>query len=153
MTRDFGQAPRYNLWVIAARAPQYLSLGIATVVTAGVGLVRQAPPPSAPALEIAPPREPIAIRSQSTESACNPDAISAVVVRGQFTARERVDEGFAISFAGAAGRYTAITDPRGYFEVRIPREDFDGDPCHLPLDYRDFSDAQMTLRYRIEVEH
>lgn len=138
--------------MIAARAPQYLSLGTATLLAAGLALARSAPAPSAPALEMEPPREPVGIRTQSTEPACNPDAISAVVVRGQFTARERFDDGFAISFAGAASRYTAITDPRGYFEVRIPREDFDGDPCHLPLTYRDFSDAQMTLRYRIEIE-
>lgn len=138
--------------MIAARAPQYLSLGTATLLAAGLALAPSSPPPSTPALEIAPPRDSVGIHAQSTEPACNPDEIRAVVVRGQFTARQPVDEGFAISFAGAAGHYTAITDPRGYFEVRIPREDFDGDPCHVPLTYRDFSDAQMTLRYRIDIE-
>jgi hypothetical protein len=45
-----------------------------------------------------------------------------------------------------------MTDARGYFEVHMPREDFAADPCALPLTYRDFSDKQMTLRYRIDVE-
>lgn len=103
-------------------------------------------------MDIAAPREPVGIRSQSTEHVCDAGAITAVVIRGQFTARERTDDGFAISFAGSAGRYTVMTDPRGYFEVRIPREDFEGDPCHLPLDSHDFSDTQMTLHYRIDVE-
>lgn len=153
MTRDFGQAPRYNLWVIAAAVPQYLSLGIATVLTTGIWLAQPPPAgPSAPSLAMETPREPVAIRSQSTEPACEAATITAIVIRGQFTARERTDDGFAISFAGSEGRYTVMTDPRGYFEVRIPREDFEGDPCNLPLDSHDFSDTQMTLQYRIDIE-
>ena len=91
------------------------------------------------------------MRWQSDSASCDPDAITAVVIRGQFTAS--VPQSFAISFGGANGHYTAITDDRGYFEVRIPREDFDGDVCRLPLSSKDFSDDQMKLQYRIDVEH
>lgn len=88
----------------------------------------------------------------SNEPACDPNAISAVVIRGQFTSRQRAKDGYAISFSGTSGHYTAMTDSRGYFEVRIPRDDFEGDVCQLPLSHSDFSDAQMTLKYRIDVE-
>lgn len=139
--------------MIALRAPQYLTLGIASTLTAGIWLIQPAPTrPGAPAIAVAPATEPIEIRSQSTEKACDTEDASAIVIRGQFTSHQRRGEGFAISFAGSAGQYTAMTDPRGYFEVHIPREDFDGDLCNLPLSYRDFSDEQMTLRYRIDVE-
>lgn len=153
MTRDFGQAARYHGAVIALRVPSCLSLGIATALTSGVFLVRPTPQaPSAPALAIATPREPLAMHWDSVAPACDPADVTAVVIRGQFTSRRHLDEGFAISFAGAQGRYTAMTDRRGYFEVRIPREDFGGDVCALPLVKRDFSDAQMTLEYRVDVE-
>ena len=68
-------------------------------------------------------------------------------------AHEHAQEGFAISFAGSVGRYTAMTDPRGYFEVRIPRDDFEGDICALRLSHQAFSDDQMTLKYHIDLEH
>ena len=87
---------------------------------------------------------------KSEAPVCDPEGITAIVIRGQFTARE--PQSFAISFGATQGHYTAMTDPRGYFEVRIPREDFDGDVCQLPLTSKDFSDDQMTLKYRIELE-
>lgn len=153
MTRDFGQATRYHGTVIALRVHSCLSLGIASVLTSGVFLLRPTPQgPSAPALPVATPREPLAMHWESVAPACDPAAVTAVVIRGQFTSRRHLDEGFAISFAGTEGRYTAMTDRRGYFEVRIPREDFGGDVCALPLAKSDFSDEQMTLEYRIDVE-
>jgi hypothetical protein len=153
VTRDFGQAARYAWLVIAPRVPVYFSIGIATAVTAGLAALRPAPPvPSAPELPTATPVEPLEMHWQDDGPACDRDAITAIVIRGQFTSRERSHEGFAISFAGSSGRYTAMTDARGYFEVHMPREDFAADPCALPLTYRDFSDKQMTLRYRIDVE-
>jgi len=87
---------------------------------------------------------------KSEAPVCDPEAVTAIVIRGQFSAAE--PQSFAISFGSTHGRYTAMTDRRGYFEVRIPREDFDGDVCQLPLTSKDFSDDQMTLRYRIDLE-
>lgn len=153
MTRDFGQAARYHRQVIALRVPLYPSLGIATIVASGLLLLRPAPQgPSAPELPTATPAEPLEMRWRSNAPACDPNEISAVVIRGQFTSHARAKEGFAISFAGTVGRYTAMTDPRGYFEVRIPRDDFEGDICALHLRHSDFSDEQMTLKYRIDLE-
>ena len=93
------------------------------------------------------------MRWQQDEPDCSIDDISSIVIRGQFTSREQTNEGFTISFAGSTGRYTAMTDPTGYFEVRIPSEDFEGDPCELPLNHRHFTDETMTLQYSIDVEH
>lgn len=137
--------------MIALRAPYSLPIAIATAVTAGALLARPAPQgPSAPELPAATPPEQLEMRWQSNAPACDPDAITAIVIRGQFTAHE--PQSFAISFGSAHGQYTAMTDQRGYFEVRIPREDLDGDLCQLPLTSKDFSDDQMTLKYRIDVE-
>jgi hypothetical protein len=144
--------------VIALRVPLYSSLGIATLVTSGLLLLPPAPHvPSARPLDV-PELDAtectgtlIEVPRESEQPACDPNAISAVVIRGQFTSHQGANEGFAISFPGPIGHYTAMTDPRGYFEVRIPREDFDGDVCQLPPSH-DFSDEHMTLKYRIDVE-
>jgi hypothetical protein len=156
VARDFGQAARYHATVIAHRASLCLELGIATVLAAGLSLMQltaaEAEQPSAPALAFEPPLDPLEIRSRSTEQACEAGDVSAIVIRGQFTSREHSHEGFAISFAGTAGRYTAFTDHRGYFEVRIPREDFVGDLCELPAKSSTFSDPQMNLEYRLDFE-
>jgi hypothetical protein len=139
--------------VIALRASLCLELGIATTLVAGLSLIQPAQePPSAPALAVEAPIDPLEIRSQSTERACDADDVTAIVIRGQFTARTPSHEGFAISFAGTAGRYTAFTDQRGYFEVRIPREDFVVDLCNLPAKSQTFSDPQMNLEYRLDFE-
>jgi hypothetical protein len=141
--------------VIALRAPLYLELGIATALLTGAYLAQSSPPqPSAPALAVADTAddESLDIRTQSTERSCDADAISTLVIRGQFTSLDHQHEGFAISFAGTNGRYTAFTDQRGYFEVRIPRDDFAGDLCELPPSARSFRDDQMTLSYRIDFE-
>jgi len=134
-----------------------LSLGIATTLAAATWLARPTPAPaSAPAVEDPTPDD--AIEKQlppqvaRLHATCNPAEVTSVVIRGQFTSRAHQKEGFAISFAGSSGRYTAMTDRRGYFEVRIPREDFEGDVCNLPLRNNDFSDEQMTLKYTIDVE-
>jgi hypothetical protein len=140
--------------VIALRVPLCLSLGIATALTTGAYLAQSSPQPSAPALAVAADDDvdPLDIRIQSTERTCDADAISAIVIRGQFTSLGHDHEGFAISFAGTNGRYTAFTDPRGYFEVRIPRDDFGGNLCELPPSARSFRDDQMTLSYRLDFE-
>jgi hypothetical protein len=126
------------------------------MLVAGLSLIQlsdtEAAKSSAPALSVEPPSEPLEIRSQSTERACDADDVTAIVIRGQFTSREHTHEGFAISFAGTVGRYTAFTDHRGYFEVRIPREDFLGDLCELPSKSSTFSDAKMNLEYRLDFE-
>ena len=138
--------------MIALRAPLYLAPGIATALTAALFALRPAPQgPSAPELAVDPPTETTDIRSQSTEQACDDEDVSSIVIRGQFSA-EHPEEGFAISFAGTTGQYTAMTDKRGYFEVRIPRDDFRVDLCELPKTWKRFSDQQMTLAYRIDFE-
>lgn len=141
--------------MIALRAPLsglWPSLGIAIAAASAHLLLAPAPPrPSAPALGVEPPGEQLDVHWQSVPT-CDPDEISAVVIRGKFTSREHAKEGFAISFAGTVGRYTAMTDARGYFEVRIPRDDFEGDICALRLSHSAFSDDQMTLTYHIDLE-
>ena len=157
MTQDFGQAARYHALVIALRVPMCLSLGIATTLAASTWIARPTTAPaSAPNIEGLSLEE---LRDGRVESfcepvhaVCNPDDVASVVIRGQFTSHAHQQEGFAISFAGSTGRYTAITDQRGYFEVRIPSQDFEGDVCDLPLRNNDFSDEQMTLKYTIDVE-
>jgi hypothetical protein len=52
---------------------------------------------------------------------------------------------------GKSGSYSAITDARGYFEMRIPREDFAGDLCNLDW-WHSFSDESMTLQYIVDFE-
>jgi hypothetical protein len=99
----------------------------------------------------APSAESLGMRWQHEEHDCGLATITSIVIRGQFTSHEP-SEGFALSFAGSEGRYTTMTDPRGYFEVRIPREDFAGDPCELPRHHRHFTDPQLTLTYTIDVE-
>ncbi|HEX5061005.1 MAG TPA: hypothetical protein VFV99_16675 [Kofleriaceae bacterium] len=139
--------------MIALRAPQYLSLGIATVATAAIWLTQPtAPALSAPELAVAPPSEPVEIRTQSTQRACDSETISGIVIRGQFTSFERLNEGFTISFAGTVGRYTTMTDAHGYFEVHIPRDDFNADLCQLVSNWKSFSDADMSLKYRLDFE-
>jgi len=133
--------------------PQHLSLGIATVLTAGIWLTQPTSAGlSAPELAVAPSNEPVEIRTQSTARACDSETISGIVIRGQFTSFERLDEGFTISFAGTVGRYTTMTDAHGYFEVHIPRDDFNADLCQLVSDWKSFSDADMALKYRLELE-
>jgi hypothetical protein len=120
---------------------------------AGLSLSRPASEnPTSPALAVEPATETLDIRSQSTEHTCDANDVTSIVIRGQFTSRTDPSEGFAISFAGTAGRYTAFTDRRGYFEVRIPREDFVGDLCTLPSKSLSFSDEQMNLKYRLDFE-
>ena len=161
MTRDFGQAARYHVPVIALRAPLYLDLGIVTILAAAASVATPATPirsGAAAALEPSNPEDdaiasrnlPIDIRE--TVPVCDPDRVSSIVIRGQFSSRTHSEDGFAISFAGAEGRYTTFTDPRGYFEVRIPRDDFVGDPCALPASSLTFTDQQMNLQYRLDFE-
>ena len=143
---------RYHQQVIALRAPLCLDLGIVTALTAGLLLIAPSTAPrvakctraSAPALSVTPPEEPLEIRSQTRT--CDLDGVGEIVIRGQFTSH-RAKDSFAITF----GRYSAFTDPRGYFEVRIPRDEYAGDLCQLPSRW-DFRDDQMTLEYHLALE-
>ena len=153
MTRDFGQAARYHALVIALRAPTCLSLGIAALFATGIWLAQPTPQAaSAPNISAPPPPEQLGMRWQHQERTCDLDDVTSVVIRGQFASHEALEEGFTISFAGSSGQYTAMTDRRGYFEVRIPREDFDGDLCDLPHHYCAFTDQQLSLSYSIDLE-
>jgi len=154
VTRDFGQAARYHGSVIALRVPTCLSLGIASLLTAGIWLAVPTPQAaSAPNISPPTPPEQLSMHWQHQEPAvCDLDEVTSVVIRGQFTSHERLQEGFTISFAGSSGQYTAMTDTRGYFEVHMPREDFDGDLCELPLHYGRFTDKQLSLTYTIDLE-
>jgi hypothetical protein len=137
-----------------------LDLGIVTILAAGAAAAALAqastPTRSGPALSMEPETDltscGMPIEIHETAPICDPDRVASIVIRGQFSSRTHADDGFAISFAGAEGRYTTFTDPRGYFEVRIPREDFVGDPCALPASSLTFSDTQMNLQYRLDFE-
>jgi hypothetical protein len=145
--------------VIALRDPLCLDFAILSALTAGLWLTQPAAAtrtqtwtcgttldlPQVPDFDRAPrPEPPVA-------ELCDPATITNVVIRGQFTSDR--PENFAISFAGAEGHYTAMTDERGYFEVRIPREDFAGDVCDVQKNFgNSFADQQMKLSYRIYAE-
>jgi hypothetical protein len=159
VTQDFGQAARYHGQVIALRAPTCLSLGIATTLAAVTGLWIAWPKSECLCIDrasqtqaaAAPSAEPLTMRWQHEVRECGLANITSIVIRGQFTSRDP-SEGFTLSFAGSEGHYTTMTDATGYFEVRIPREDFAGDPCELPRHHRQFTDPQLTLTYTIDAE-
>jgi hypothetical protein len=160
VTQDFGQAARYHASVIALRAPTPLTLGIAIITLMWfareafeVRHTRCGRPRAAVVNNPAPPASPeqLTMRWQHEERECSITSITSIVIRGQFTSHEPTD-GFTLSFAGSEGHYTTMTDKRGYFEARIPREDFAGDPCELPRHHRHFTDPQLTLTYTIDVE-
>lgn len=104
-----------------------------------------------PLAEPPPPMEELAIEPLSLQRACDADSITTVVVHGLFTSHETTNHSFAIQLPGKAGSFAAITDARGYFEMRIPRESFADDLCALDT-WHNFSDEQMTLRYFLDFE-
>lgn len=95
--------------------------------------------------------EELALEPLILHRACDTDGITTVIVHGQFTSHETTNHSFAIQLPGKAGSFAAITDARGYFEMRIPRESFADDLCALDT-WHSFSDEQMTLRYFLDFE-
>jgi hypothetical protein len=81
---------------------------------------------------------------------CNDDDITTVIVHGQFTSLAPMDH-FSIQLPTKMGTLAAITDSRGYFEMRIPRENVANNLCALDR-WHSFSDEQMTLHYFITFE-
>lgn len=104
-----------------------------------------------PLAEPPPPVEELALEPLILHRACDADGITTVIVHGQFTSHETTNHSFAIQLPGKAGSFAAITDARGYFEMRIPRESFADDLCALDT-WHSFSDEQMTLRYFLDFE-
>jgi hypothetical protein len=136
-------------------------LGIVTALTAGLAvsvLARPAGyPAGSPQLEEPPAADEPPIEPAALGPPCDADGITTIVVRGQFMARDgwratsAATDQFAIQLPGKGGSYSAITDSRGYFEMRIPREDFTDDLCQLD-EWNTFSDDQITLHYFVSFE-
>ncbi|HUS33377.1 MAG TPA: hypothetical protein VMZ53_32970 [Kofleriaceae bacterium] len=146
----------------ALRVPTLGALGLVTVLTGGLAatkLVRHCPHAAgSPELVEPPAADEPTIETQARLhdpvelSGCEAPHIRNVVLRGQFIAhRTEVVDHFAIQLPGRTGSYSAITDSRGYFEMRIPREDFEGDLCNLDW-WHSFSDESMTLQYIVDFE-
>jgi len=133
--------------VFALRAPLCLELGIAFLLTAGVAaaLVPRSEPAPVPIMPEPTVDEP-ALVVDPIEPACT--GVKNVVIRGWLTAQ---DPAFSIQFPGKHFHYSAISNA-GYFEVRIPADDFDGDVCALTSELDTFADDQMTVRFRVDLE-
>jgi hypothetical protein len=97
-----------------------------------------------------PATEEPAIEPLDMRLACNDADITTVIVHGQFTSLAPMDH-FAIQLPTKIGTLAAITDSRGYFEMRIPRDSVANDLCALDR-WHSFSDEQMTLHYFITFE-
>ena len=97
-----------------------------------------------------PTTEEPAIEPLDLRLACNAEGISTVIVHGQFTSLAPMDH-FAIQLPTKIGTLAAITDARGYFEMRIARENFSDNLCALDR-WHSFSDDSMTLHYFISFE-
>ena len=144
----------------AIRAQSIGALSLVTLLTGGLSvatLVRHSPHPGSPELAEPPTDDPTP-QAQQTAAAdpsrpldCESPNIKNVVLRGQFIAHTSVVDHFAIQLPGKSGSYSAITNSRGYFEMRIPREDFADDLCNLDW-WHSFSDESMTLQYIVDFE-
>jgi hypothetical protein len=145
--------------VTALRVPTVGALCLITALTAGLAarkLTASCPHAGSPELAEPPPADEPAIETQPrlhdpVMAACEAPNIRNVVLRGQFIAHRPAIDHFAIQLPGKSGSYSAITDARGYFEMRIPREDFAGDLCNLDW-WHSFSDESMTLQYIVDFE-
>jgi len=123
---------------------------------AGAKLARHCPHAGSPELAEPPAADEPALDTRAQQrdpvaSGCESPNIRTIVLRGQFIAHRSVVDHFAIQLPGKSGSYSAITDARGYFEMRIPREDFADDLCTLDL-WHSFSDESMTLQYIVDFE-
>lgn len=142
----------------AIRVQSVGALSLVALLTGGLSvatLVRHSPHAGSPELAEPPADDPA---PQALQTARDPGAmdcespnIKNVVLRGQFIAHTSVVDHFAIQLPGKSGSYSAITNSRGYFEMRIPREDFADDLCNLDW-WHSFSDESMTLQYIVDFE-
>ena len=132
--------------MFALRTPLYLELGIAFALTAGaIALAPRHEPESVPVMpETSCDIPPLVVAP--IEPSCV--GVKNVVIRGWLTAQ---DPSFSIQFPGKHFHYSAISNA-GYFEVRIPADDFDGDICSLRTELDTFTDDQMTVRFRVDLE-
>ena len=146
--------------VTAIRVQSVGALSLVTLLTGGLSvatLVRHTPHAGSPELAEPPADDPTP-PLQAMETVRDPGAmdrespnITNVVLRGQFIAHNTIVDHFAIQLPGKSGSYAAITNSRGYFEMRIPREDFADDLCNLDW-WHSFSDESMTLQYIVDFE-
>lgn len=143
----------------AFRVPTLGALGLVTVLTGGLAvakLARHCPHAGSPELAEPPAADEPKIEAQPRLddidlTGCEAPNIRNVVLRGQFIAHQTEVDHFAIQLPGKSGSYSAVTDARGYFEMRIPAEDFEGDLCNLDW-WHSFSDDSMTLQYIVDFE-
>jgi hypothetical protein len=127
----------------------------ATLLLAGNALTLPQTTASADLPSLLPLAEPLTTEEPAIEPldmrlSCNDDDITTVIVHGQFTSLAPMDH-FAIQLPTKIGTLAAITDSRGYFEMRIPRENVANNLCALDR-WHSFSDEQMTLHYFITFE-
>ena len=142
----------------AFRVPTLGALALVTVLTGGLAIAKLARhcPHAAGSPELAEPPagdEP-KIETQPVlhdQTGCEAPNVRNVVLRGQFIAHQTEVDHFAIQLPGKSGSYSAVTDARGYFEMRIPAQDFEGDLCSLDW-WHSFSDDSMTLQYIVDFE-
>ena len=127
----------------------------ASLLTAGTALMQ--PPAQQPAdvasllpLAEPPTTEEPAIEPFDIRLACNDADITTVIVHGQFTSLVPMEH-YAIQLPTKTGTLAAITDSRGYFEMRIPRDGFAENLCGLDR-WHSFSDEQMSLHYYLTFE-
>jgi hypothetical protein len=135
-----------------------LALGTAlaaTLLTAGTALTLPETTQSADLVSMLPLAEPPTTEEPAIEPldmrlACNDADITTVIVHGQFTSLAPMDH-FSIQLPTKIGTLAAITDSRGYFEMRIPRDNVANNLCALDR-WHSFSDEQMSLHYFITFE-
>jgi len=145
--------------VTALRVPTLGALSLVTLLTgalAGAKVARHCPHAGSPELAEPPAADEPSLETRHelrdpVTTGCEAPNIRNVVLRGQFIAHRSVVDHFAIQLPGKSGSYSAITDARGYFEMRIPREDFADDLCTLDW-WHSFSDESMTLQYIVDFE-
>jgi len=118
-------------------------LGIATVSLALWAVPPTIPSAAPPPLEIAPAPEPIDVHAD-----CDAQDLTTIVIRGRLVSRASTDNHFSVALPGRHHLYGAITDGRGYFEMRIPRDDYFDELCLS----KGFEDPQMTLQVRCHFE-
>jgi hypothetical protein len=145
--------------VTALRVPTLGTLGLVTLLTGGLSvatLVRHIPHAGSPELVEPPAADEPNVETQPrlhdpSAVGCESGNVHNVVLRGQFIAHRPAIDHFALQLPGKTGTYSAITDARGYFEIRIPADDFDGDLCSIDW-WHSFSDDSMTLQYIVDFE-
>jgi hypothetical protein len=129
--------------VFAVRAPSYLQLGIVVALAGGTIALTPRPLAAPSPVMPEPTAEELSVGAQLVAPhirAC--ELATSVVVRGY-----SADHVFSIQLFGKHHRYSAISNA-GYFEMRIPADDFDGDLCMIP---NTFADDQTTFRFSLDL--